>query len=91
MSALSFTKPNFSSTLNLWLNDDFIRIYIGISRPAEDKEIISHVLGRPEGSDFLEFKEGIERGASAAVSLLTTTAVRVMNEYNRRSNQDKSN
>lgn len=80
-----------SSIIANYKHGDFIRIYIGISRPAEDKEIISHVLGRPEGSDLLEFKEGIERGASAAVSLLTTTAVRVMNEYNRRSNQDKSN
>ena len=80
-----------SSIIANYGHGDFIRIYIGISRPAKGEEIISYVLGRPEGSDSLEFKEGIVRGASAAVSLLTTTAVRVMNEYNRRSNQDKSN
>ena len=69
---------------------DFIRIYIGISRPDDGGEIITHVLGRPDESEFLEFKKGIERGALAAVSLLTTTVARVMNEYNRKNNQDKS-
>ncbi len=80
-----------SSIIANYEHGDFIRIYIGISRPSEEKEIISYVLGRPDGSDSLEFKKGIERGASAAVSLLTTTVQRVMNEYNRKSNQDKSN
>jgi len=79
-----------SSIIENYEHGDFIRIYVGVSRPAEDGEIISHVLGVPEGSDSLEFKEGIERGALAAVSLLTTTAERVMNEYNRKNNKDKS-
>ncbi len=69
---------------------DFIRIYIGISRPSVDGSVISHVLSKPGEIDFLEFKEGVERGASAAVSLLNTTTARVMNEYNRKNNQNKS-
>lgn len=71
-------------------SSDFIRIYIGISRPSFEDSIISHVLGKPMERDFSGFKEGVERGASAAVSLLSTTTARVMNEYNRKNNQNKS-
>lgn len=79
-----------SSVIENYKYGEFIRIYIGISRPEDGRETISHVLGKPERNDFLRFKKGIGRGALAAVSLLTTTAARVMNEYNRKNNQDKS-
>ncbi|MCK5197718.1 MAG: aminoacyl-tRNA hydrolase, partial [Spirochaetales bacterium] len=79
-----------SSIIENYESSDFIRIYIGISRPSADDSIISHVLGRPGEEDFPEFKKGVERGASAAVSLLSTTIARVMSEYNRKNNQNKS-
>lgn len=79
-----------SSIIENYENSDFIRIYIGISRPSSDDSIISHVLGKPGERDLSEFKEGVERGASAAVALLSATTARVMNEYNRKNNKNKS-
>ncbi len=75
-----------NSIIENYGSSEFIRIYIGISHHSEDGGVISHVLGKPDERDLPKFKEGVERGASAAVSLITTTVARVMNEYNRKNN-----
>ncbi len=86
------TKGSYSghnginSIIKNYGSDDFIRIYIGISRPAGYGNIITHVLSKPDERELPEFKKGVERGVSAAVLLLTTTVARVMNEYNRKNN-----
>jgi len=75
-----------SSIINSYGSGDFLRVYVGVSKPAEGETVISHVLGKCEESDFLVFQKGIERASNAAYSLITHDVQRVMNEYNRRNN-----
>jgi len=69
---------------------DFYCIYVGVSRPPEGADVVSHVLGRPDGADFDRFMEGVEKGVSAAASLMNGDLQRVMNEYNRRNNSGQN-
>lgn len=73
-----------SSIINSFGSEDFLRVYVGISRPPSGESVISHVLGRVEKLEFPKFSQGIEKAGNAAISLLTNDFQRVMNEYNRR-------
>jgi len=73
-----------SSIINSFGTEDFLRIYVGISRPPSGESVVSHVLGKVEKIEFNDFYKGIERAGNAAISLLTNDFQRVMNEYNRR-------
>jgi peptidyl-tRNA hydrolase, PTH1 family len=73
-----------SSIIQNYGSEDFLRIYVGISRPVSGDSVISHVLGKIDDSEYPNFIEGIGRACDASVSLLTTSVQRVMNEYNRR-------
>ncbi len=73
-----------SSMISGFGSEDFLRIYVGISRPFQGESVISHVLGEIKDSEILDFKSGINRAVDASVSLLSNDVQRVMNEYNRR-------
>lgn len=73
-----------SSIINGFGSENYLRIYVGISRPVKGESVISHVLGEFDESENLDFKSGIDKAGNAAVSLLTTDVQGVMNEYNRR-------
>ena len=73
-----------SSIINSYGSEEFIRIYVGISKPVQGESVISHVLGKLEDSEISDFSKGIDRAGKAALSLLTTDVQRVMNEYNRK-------
>ncbi len=72
-------------------NSDFIRVYIGVSRPSQGEDVVSHVLGKPDGDEFIRFQKGIDRGVEASLALINNPVQSVMNEYNRKNNQSKSN
>lgn len=73
-----------NSIIEHYDSEDFLRIYVGISRPVTGDTVISHVLGQVEKNDLSGFSQGIDKAENAALSLLTTDLPRVMNEYNRR-------
>lgn len=64
---------------------DFIRIYIGIGRPAAGVSVVDHVLSRPDEHDLIAFLEGIDRAYDAIIRLLEGHPIEeVMNVCNRR-------
>ncbi len=67
-------------------SSDFIRIYVGIGRPAEGTTVVEHVLGLPEGSDEREnLENGIALAAEAVLRLCRGEALEeVSRAYNRR-------
>ena len=60
---------------------DFIRLRIGIGRPAPGKTV-DYVLDGFEGEEEKVFLKGIERAAEAIQSLFTQGLARTMNKYN---------
>lgn len=66
---------------------DFIRIYIGIGRPAQAATVVEHVLGSPDDNDERKaLDKAIGNAADAVISLCDGTDIQeVMRAYNRRS------
>lgn len=64
--------------------DDFMRLVIGIGRPAHKGQVVGFVLDRPGGADSDLIDKGIDRAADAVLLLLDQGPVRVMNEINRK-------
>jgi PTH1 family peptidyl-tRNA hydrolase len=64
--------------------EDFMRLSIGIGRPAYKGQVIAHVLGAPKRGEEELVDEAIERAADAVLLLLTEGPARVMNTVNTR-------
>ncbi len=64
--------------------EEFIRIVIGIGRPAHKGQVVAHVLGSPKSADGELIDAAVERAARAVLMLLTRPPAIVMNEVNRR-------
>ena len=63
---------------------DFMRLSIGIGRPAHRGQVIQHVLSRPPVGEEEEFRRGVEKAVEAILLLLSEGPARVMNEHNRK-------
>ncbi len=46
---------------------------------------------KPDGDEFIRFRNGIDRGVEASLALINNPVQSVMNEYNRKNNQSKGN
>ncbi len=64
--------------------EDFVRISIGIGRPAHKGQVVSHVLGSATSADAPLIDEAVDRAADAVLLLLSRPATEVMNRFNRR-------
>lgn len=62
---------------------DITRLVIGIGRPASGGDIVSYVLGRPDGAEAAVLEAAVERAADALVRLSRENAEQVMNDVNR--------
>ncbi len=68
-----------------WLgSEDFMRLAVGIGRPAAREEVVEHVLGVPEGPAAAALEAGVRRAAEAVLLLLSGGPERAMNEINRK-------
>jgi PTH1 family peptidyl-tRNA hydrolase len=67
---------------------DFMRLAIGIGRPAHKGQVIPYVLSRPSAGEEVEFHRGIEKAVEAIFLLLADGPARVMNEHNRKEPPD---
>lgn len=65
---------------------DFIRIYIGIGRPAPGTEVVDHVIGiEPEGEKKQAIDKAIEDAAKAIVKYINGASVEELQlEFNRK-------
>ncbi len=64
--------------------DGFMRLAIGIGRPAYKGQVVDFVLNRPGGADSEAIEKGIDRAVEAVLLLLDQGPVRVMNEINKK-------
>jgi peptidyl-tRNA hydrolase, PTH1 family len=64
--------------------EDFMRLSIGIGRPAYKGQVVAHVLGAPRKGEEELIEEAIQRAADAVLRLLVDGPLRVMNEVNTR-------
>lgn len=63
---------------------DFLRLYIGVGRPA-DGDVVAHVLGVPPAEEAGLYEEAVGRAVDAVLALRERPPQQVMNETNRRS------
>lgn len=69
--------------------DDFMRITIGIGRPAHRGQVVRWVLDSPAGGAEEEaFRTGIEKAVEAILLLIAEGPQRAMNEHNRKAPED---
>ena len=61
---------------------DFVRLRIGIGRPAADSDEIDHVLGRPSDAERRTMEEAVDRAAEAVAAIVEDGIVAAMNRFN---------
>ncbi len=64
--------------------EDFMRLLVGIGRPAHKGEVIAYVLQRPRGGEATLIEQGIEKAADSVLLLFAEGPARVMNEINKK-------
>lgn len=65
-------------------NSDFLRLYIGIGRPAAGLSVVDHVLGEPQGEDSDAIEAACTRAALAVRDLTVFSFEKVVEGLNRR-------
>jgi PTH1 family peptidyl-tRNA hydrolase len=61
---------------------DFLRLYVGIGRPARSEEVVDWVLGAPDGAEAELLRRGEQRAAEGVLALLREEPEKVMNVLN---------
>jgi PTH1 family peptidyl-tRNA hydrolase len=64
--------------------EGFMRLLIGIGRPAHKEDVIEYVLGKPDGEQEPLISRAVVRAADAVLALVENGPSKVMNEINRR-------
>ena len=62
--------------------EDFARIRVGIGKPAEDVELIEHVIGHITDEDYVQLEDGIVKASDAVKTILKDGIEAAMNKYN---------
>jgi peptidyl-tRNA hydrolase, PTH1 family len=64
--------------------DSFMRLSVGIGRPAHRGQVVQYVLERPTAAEREDFLQGVARAVDAVLLLLAQGPAKVMNEHNRK-------
>jgi PTH1 family peptidyl-tRNA hydrolase len=75
-------QKGLKSIISVLETEDFMRLYIGVGRPAPGTDVLSHVLGMPEGEEAAAIALASGRAAQAVLRLLAEPPESVMNEIN---------
>lgn len=73
------------SIIEILGSEEFVRVYIGIGRPAPGQSVVDHVLGIPEHDEAERTQRACARAAQAIIRLAEADLSQVMNEFNTRS------
>ena len=70
----------------LFGSPDFVRVYVGIGRPAPGVDVSSHVLGRERDEERLKaYNEALDMAAKAVISYIDGKSIEeIQCEYNRK-------
>lgn len=64
--------------------DGFVRVYVGIGKPALREQVVGHVLGRAHGAESQRLRQGVRLAADAVLRLAVSSLEEAMNEFNQR-------
>jgi PTH1 family peptidyl-tRNA hydrolase len=67
--------------------EDFPRLYVGIGRPTRRADVVRYVLSEPRGKEADALEEAVHAAADGVVRLMEDGLDRVMNAFNRRSQE----
>jgi PTH1 family peptidyl-tRNA hydrolase len=70
---------------------DFMRLTVGIGRPARKGQVVGHVLTAPGRDEAALLAQGVDKASRAVLDLLNEGPEKVMNTYNRKEPADKGN
>ena len=71
------------SLIDSWRTPDFIRVRVGIGRPAEGEDTVDHVLDTFDPAERAALPAILARAADATVAIVRDGLERAMGEYNR--------
>ncbi len=77
-------QKGLQSVINALGTDGFMRLVVGIGRPAHKGQVIGHVLAAPKKDEAALIDEAVIRAADAVLLLMDEGPTKVMNEYNRK-------
>jgi len=72
-----------TSLADSWRTRDFIRVRIGVGRPADRDAMVDHVLDRFAPADRAQLGTVIRRAADAILAIIKTGLEPAMNDFNR--------
>jgi PTH1 family peptidyl-tRNA hydrolase len=71
-----------SSIIHVLNNSTFMRLFIGIGRPQDKEDVVSYVLGIPQGESALRINQALDLAVDSLLRLLREKPERVMNDLN---------
>ncbi len=72
------------SILDEMQTDEFVRVRVGIGRPAARGDVVDWVLGRFEGDELEARDRAVERAMEAVETIVRRGTTAAMNQFNRR-------
>ena len=79
------------SVINSLKTEEFTRIRVGVGRPNEETDIIDHVIGHVEDSQYAELQPGIEKAKEAVILTMKKGIEAAMNKFNVRKENNAGN
>lgn len=72
------------SIISVLGHGDFMRLYLGIGRPASREEVVSYVLGEAAEEERPRLDEAVEQAAQAVLRLTSDPPEKVMHALNQK-------
>lgn len=76
------THNGMKSVVHFLNSDEFPRVRVGIGKPAEGTDLISHVIGAVPEEEWNQLEEGISKATKAVGQILKNGIEKAMNLYN---------
>ena len=77
-------QKGLQSIISALGTEDFMRLVVGIGRPARKGQVVGHVLTAPKKDEAGLIAEGVVKAAEAVLLLLDQGPEKVMNAYNKK-------
>lgn len=84
-------QKGLESVIGALGTSDFMRLTVGIGRPAHRGQVVGHVLTAPGRDEAALLAQGVDKAACAVLELLDGGPEKVMNVYNRKEPADPGN
>lgn len=76
------THNGLKSVVHCLNADDFIRVRVGVGQPAQDIDLVEHVIGFVPDEEKAKLQEGVLKAKEAIIEIMENGVDRAMNKYN---------